>query len=69
MARDKTPRTEAAFKENDERWTETAIKISNEFDAAIRPIFEKYYAQGFKARELSHLLMGVAWENELMTVL
>jgi hypothetical protein len=69
MARDKTPRTENLFSNNDERWTVEAGQISNEFDASIRPIFAKYYAQGFRARELSHILMGVAWENELLTVL
>ena len=65
----KTPRSKDAFSNENERWAEEASSIADELHRATLPIFEKYYAQGYKARELSHLLMGVAWELELMTVL
>jgi len=57
------------FTEKGERWTDDANRISNEFTDAVRPIFEKYYAQGYRVRDISHILMGVAFEEEVLTVL
>lgn len=54
---------------DDERWTEKAIAISHEFADAVRPIMEKYHAEGYRVRELGHLLASTAWEQEVLIVL
>lgn len=51
------------------RYTPEANALQGEFEAAIRPVFTRWADMGYSPREISHLLQGAVWDNELMRVL
>jgi hypothetical protein len=52
-----------------EKYTEEAVRIADEFHHALQPIFDKYVAQGYAIRQLSHMALSEVWELELLAML
>lgn len=55
----------------DKRETYNAVgdALDKEAGALIRPLFKKYHDAGYSARQISHIIMGAAFEIELETLL
>lgn len=53
----KSPRTKNMFNRNDESWTEEALELAKEVQAALSPIFDKYYKEGYSSHELCAIMV------------
>lgn len=51
------------------RMNEDARALDREFSKVVRPIFKKYLDMGYSPREISHILYGIALDEELDAVL
>lgn len=56
------------YNENDS-FSDTAQEIEREFYHLVKPLFDRWIAEGYSIRELSHLLQGSISEMEIMTVI
>lgn len=56
------------FEEN-ERFTQDAIDFDREISRAIEPIFDKYVAQGARARELENIATGAVYTISLSRII
>jgi len=52
-----------------EKYTPETVNIANEFQHALQPVFNKYVAQGYSIRQLSHMVFEEVWELELLAIL
>lgn len=57
------------FDENNDTWTSAASKLDREACNVLKPIFEKWIADGYAPREIAHVVQGAATELELQAVM
>jgi hypothetical protein len=55
--------------DHNHRYTPEADALSNETHLALQGIFDRYIAQGYSPREISHIMQADVWELELSAVL
>lgn len=51
------------------KYTEDAMKLDRETNEAIDDLFNKYVADGYSPREISHVMMATVSEIELTLLL
>lgn len=57
------------FDEKSFRWTPEAQLLGADLVIPIRKLFEEYQERGYSPREISHILMWIVIDEELMSVL
>jgi len=62
---DKNKNVKPLFEENGE-YGDLALEVDQEVNALLRPVFDKYRDQGYKIRDISHIIAGVTRELECL---
>ena len=55
--------------ENNEKYSQDAGFLCSEVNAALKPIFKKYFDKGYLYREIAHVMLGEVISLESLEIL